>query len=57
MREFWTRIYNEQKDAPTDGWCPPGQQKWIVYGSVIGKDRDTCTCVDNFYWMKKDQAE
>lgn len=51
MLQYWTRIYVEQRDAPTDGWCPNGQYKWIVYGSVIGKKRDTC--VNNYYRMKK----
>lgn len=53
MGQFWTRIYEEQKDAPEDGWCPQGQLKWIVYGNLIKKDRDTCVCVENFVWMKK----
>lgn len=55
MGQYWTRIYETLTDAPADGWCPKGQEKWIVYGSVIGKDRDTCTCVTDFYWFKKNQ--
>lgn len=46
FKEAWLRNYEALVDiAPADGWCKPGQTKWIQKGDTIDKPKDICYCV------------
>lgn len=47
--QSWKRNYDLYKSiTPSNGWCPEGQIKWVVFGELIGVEDDTCFCIKDY---------